>query len=394
MKIAFISNFLNHHQLPFCIEMKKKKNIEFYFIATEPIDKERIKLGYEDMNTKYDFVIRTYDNEKKACELIDNSDVVIIGSAPQKYIERRLKTNKLTFRYSERIFKDGFDIKTWLALVKNFSRREKNVYLLCSSAYTAYDYNRAFCFKNRTYKWGYFPEIIKYNVDKLLKEKQKNKAIQLLWVGRFIGWKHPEKAVFVAKRLKEIGINFNLKMVGTGDKIVEIDKLIKENNLEKDVELIGAVNYKIVRKYMEKANIYLFTSDYNEGWGAVLNEALNSGCVVIASHAIGSVPFVLKNNYNGLIYKDDDLDSLITKVCDIIKEKKKQYEIGYNAYNTVASTWNSKNAANRLIELIQTLSTDKNNSIKEGPCSVALPISNKRMYNYLLRGADDKENSK
>lgn len=46
-----------------------------------------------------------------------------------------------------------------------------------------------------------------------------------------------------------------------------------------------------VRSYMEKADIYLFTSDFNEGWGAVLNESMNSGCAVVASHAIGSVPF-------------------------------------------------------------------------------------------------------
>ena len=37
MKIAFFSNFLNHHQLPFCQEMIKILNDDFIFIATEPI---------------------------------------------------------------------------------------------------------------------------------------------------------------------------------------------------------------------------------------------------------------------------------------------------------------------------------------------------------------------
>jgi hypothetical protein len=32
-----------------------------------------------------------------------------------------------------------------------------------------------------------------------------------------------------------------------------------------------------VRVHMEQSNIYLFTSDFGEGWGAVLNEAMNSG---------------------------------------------------------------------------------------------------------------------
>jgi glycosyltransferase involved in cell wall biosynthesis len=56
-----------------------------------------------------------------------------------------------------------------------------------------------------------------------------------------------------------------------------------------------------VRDHMEAADIFLFTSDFNEGWGAVLNESMNSACAVVASHAIGSVPFLLKDGENGFI---------------------------------------------------------------------------------------------
>ena len=49
---------------------------------------------------------------------------------------------------------------------------------------------------------------------------------------------------------------------------------------------------------MEKSEIFLFTSDKGEGWGAVLNESMNSACAVVASHAIGSVPFLLKDGEN------------------------------------------------------------------------------------------------
>ena len=98
MKIAFISNYLNHHQLPFCIEMCKKTNNEFYFIATQTISKERLSLGYEDMNAKYPFVIETYKNnaeKQKALEYAKKCDIVIIGSAPDEYIEERLKEPSL-----------------------------------------------------------------------------------------------------------------------------------------------------------------------------------------------------------------------------------------------------------------------------------------------------------
>lgn len=392
MRITFISNFLNHHQLPFCLEMIKKNDIDFKFIAVEPIDKERIKLGYEDMNSTYDFVVRSYENEQLAYDLAYNSDVVIIGSAPQKYIIDRLKNKKLTFRYSERIFKEGFDFRTWLSLIKNCSKLEKNVFLLCASAYTSYDFIRSFCFKKRTYKWGYFPEIIKYDIDKLLAKKQKNKRVELLWVGRFLDWKHPEKAVIVAKKMLDNKIDFSLKMVGIGDELPKIKDLISEYKLEKYVELVGSVNYKKVREYMENANIYLFTSDYNEGWGAVLNEAMNSGCAVVASHAIGSVPFVLNNNINGFIYQDNNIDDLCNKVLLLAKNKKLQVKFGKNAYKTVSTIWNAKTATTNLLKLIDSIKNNKECPIDDGPCSIAVPISNKKMYNYLMREKHDKKN--
>ena len=64
MKVVFISNFINHHQLPFSKEMIKLIGDGYRFIATEPIAQERLDLGYEDMNRKYSFVVCTYDGEE------------------------------------------------------------------------------------------------------------------------------------------------------------------------------------------------------------------------------------------------------------------------------------------------------------------------------------------
>ena len=183
MKIAFFSNFLNHHQLPFCLEMQKLIGDNFKFVATEEIPDERLKLGYDDMNKMYDFVIRTYEDEQTAYKLALESDVVIIGSAPKKYIKERIKNKKLTFRYSERVLRQGFNLRTWLSLIKNYTISErKNVYLLCSSAYTTRDFNIAGAFINKAFKWGYFPEVKEYDVKKLF-EMKKNKIVKIIiWI--------------------------------------------------------------------------------------------------------------------------------------------------------------------------------------------------------------------
>ena len=384
MRITFISNYLNHHQLPFCLEMIRR-GVKFKFVATEHVPEERLKLGYDDMNQKYDFVVRAYENEDEAFYLGLNSDIVIIGSADKKYINERLKQGKLTFRYSERIYKKGFNLGTWLAVIKNYTFSEKRVYLLCASAYTAYDYYLSFAYKNRTIKWGYFPEIYHIDIDNLIRQKGKNKNVEILWVGRFLDWKHPEKAVLIAKRLKEDNYDFSLKMIGIGDQYDVIKKMIDDYELNDCVKLVGSVNNKEVRKYMEKANIYLFTSDYGEGWGAVLNEAMNSGCAIVASQAIGSVPFLIRNNYNGFIYDNDSLDNLYGKVKILMNDRKLAGVFGKRAYDTVLKTWNAKNAVNNFLKLIKKIENGEDITEDNGPCSIAAPISNKKMYNYLMR---------
>ena len=101
MNIVFFSNFLNHHQLPLCNEFIKNEDINFTFVATEPIPQSRLNMNYQDMNKKYSFVLCAYESDENvqiALQLVREADVAIIGAAPIFYIEERLKKNKLTFQ--------------------------------------------------------------------------------------------------------------------------------------------------------------------------------------------------------------------------------------------------------------------------------------------------------
>ena len=110
MKITFVSNFMNHHQLPFSLEILSQTDIEYTFVTLEAIPQERLDMGYEDMNHKYPFVLCAYDSEEKmhqAEKLIDDADVAIYGSCPDSLIVRRTSKGKLCFKFSERYFKEG-----------------------------------------------------------------------------------------------------------------------------------------------------------------------------------------------------------------------------------------------------------------------------------------------
>lgn len=377
-KVIFISNFFNHHQKPFCEAMYNLLGDGFKFIETDKMTNERKKLGWgEKIFPSYVISESDYkDNLLKNQELINEVDVVIIGSAPEFLIEKRKRDNKLIFRYSERALKKGLEpLKYIPRLIKwNLKNRSNNIYMLCASAYTSADYEKFFLFKNKCYKWGYFPEVFTYeNIDEIIKNKKKN---SILWAGRFLDWKHPELAIKIVEILKDEGYNFSLNIIGSGEMEEVVKRMVKSKKLEKYVTFFGTMNPTEVRRNMLESEIFLFTSDRNEGWGAVLNESMNSGCAVVASHAIGSVPFLIENEKNGLIYKDGDFEDFYKKVKILLDNKEKRQELSKNAYFTMSEIWNAENAAKRFISLAQSiLDGEKNPDIFEtGVCSKAKEI--------------------
>ena len=46
MKIVFISNYINHHQIPFCEAMAAMPDVDFTFVQSEPMEAERVALGW------------------------------------------------------------------------------------------------------------------------------------------------------------------------------------------------------------------------------------------------------------------------------------------------------------------------------------------------------------
>jgi len=377
MKITFYSNYLNHLQIPFCNEMFKLLGDDYKFVATEPMENERVKLGW-GLSEHYPFELRSYENESiyNFClKLGLDSDAVITGSAPDIFIKERLKQNKLTFRYSERFFKQG----TWRLINPRLMRamlmyhtryRNKNLYMLCASAYTARDASIIGAYPNKAYKWGYFTEVRKYELEDLFANKN-IETIKILWCGRFLKWKHPEKAVIVMKHLKENGYNCTLDFIGDGPIYDEIRTMVSSLGLDDRISFLGSMVPGKVREHMEKTNIFLFTSDRQEGWGAVLNESMNSGCAVVASQAIGSVPFLIRHGENGLIYKDNDINDLCSKVETLVRNADLRTRLGANAMRTMRELWNPKVAAERLLQLCNALLIGESIDFIEGPCSKA-----------------------
>lgn len=372
MKIVFLSNFYNHHQAFLSKKLYELTEGDYRFIAEKKLTKGKKELGYPEL---YDNFVIIYDSDSKAAqEFIDKADAVIVGSAPEEWIENRKKQGKLIFRYSERPLKNGFELWKYPYRFLKWHKqnpRKAQIYMLCASAYTAFDFSKFGLFKNKCFKWGYFPECKRYDdIMGLMNGKIKN---EILWCGRFLDWKHPDDVLDVACRLKSEGKSFHITMVGMGEMKEQLEQLRDAYKLSEYMTFTGSVSTEKVREYMEKASIYLFTSDRKEGWGAVLNEAMNSGCAVVASSAAGSTPYLIKDGENGLIYPYGNKDALYQSVKNLLDDPELTSNLGIHAYETIVGEWNAERAAERFVELVECVHAGKNFShiFESCPCSRA-----------------------
>lgn len=354
--LVIASNFLDHYMMALSNELKKYFK-DFYFVASEKLEDDYKKLGFSDLN-EIDYVFKAYENKSEADKLIQNADIVITGSYRyQSHIRKRAKNNKPILYYSERLFKDNSSIGKLLRYIKYNYRHmyDKNNPLLCVSAYASGDYNSLGLFKDNTYKWGYFPEVKKYDINKLIQNKKKN---SILWVGRLVEWKHPMYAIEVARKLKEMNYDFSMELIGTGELKETIENKVKEYQLEEYITLFNnGMAPEEVRKHMENSEIYLFTSDRAEGWGVVLNEALNSGCATVASYSAGSTPFLIDDNVNGMIYKNDNFNELFEKTKYLLDNNKDKF--AYKAYESISEKWNCDISAQRIYEYSKQIINNK-----------------------------------
>lgn len=368
MKLVFLGAYYNHHQ-KFLAEALAKR-CSFTYISTSKIPAMRKSLGW-GLDQEPDYVIRYDEAPDRAQEKLKEAQVILTGSAPEELVRGCIQRGQLVLRYSERPLKKGLEPLKYLPrLVKWHLQNPKGkpIYMLCASGYTASDYAKFGLFRNRALRWGYFPETKKYDIDALLAQKKK---ASILWVGRFLDWKHPDDALAVAAKLKKEDIAFEMKLIGTGPMEEQLRQMLEEEGLSDRVEMPGAMKPEEVRRHMEQARILLFTSDRQEGWGAVLNEAMNSGCAVVASHAAGSAAMLVRSGENGLFYTSGDGNALYEKTKKLLMDDTLRQKLGKAAYETIAESWNAETAAERLVELSRVLLNGGETPYEEGPCSKA-----------------------
>lgn len=377
MTFTFVSNYINHHQMPLCEALRRELGDDFTFIQTMPMEEERVAMGWGVDVRQLPYVQCLYQDEYACRRTIAESDVVLFGWSQREDIAaERLASGRVTMRVSERLYREG----QWKAVSprglaakyqEHIRYRKKNVCMLCAGAYTASDFHLIGAYPGKLFRWGYFTRLRTYSEEQFNTMKVQDGRLHIVWAGRFIPLKHPEYVVRLAGTLRDKGCPFFIHMLGDGELEPQIRQDVDQAGLAESFRFYGYTEPEQVRDVMEQCHIHLFTSNHLEGWGAVVNEGMNSGCVEVVNEQVGAAPYLIRHGVNGLVYPKDRYGKMEALVLDLFENWETRRRMGRAAYETIRDVWNAEYAAKELLRFAEGLLRGEIVPGKEGPLTAA-----------------------
>lgn len=175
----------------------------------------------------------------------------------------------------------------------------------------------------------YIPNVI----ENLPKKKNKMYNHSLISIGRLSYEKAQKDLIELVYLLKEDYKDIKLTLIGDGEEKENIEKLIKDKKLEKNVILTGFLNKEEIEKYLLESNIFVTTSK-TESFGLVAIEACSYKLPVVAFDSALGIKEILSGD-NGVLIKDRNILKMKEKIEELFENKEYRDKISNNGYENV-----------------------------------------------------------
>ena len=162
---------------------------------------------------------------------------------------------------------------------------------------------------------------------------------KFLFLGRLGKRKGAYDIILAVERLTQVYPDILVYMAGDGE-ITQVKNLINKKNLNKNIEIMGWINFEEKIKLLKKVCTVLLPS-YNEGLPMTILEGMAAGKVIISTN-VGGIPELVENNINGLIINPGDIDALYESMRRIIEDKNFVQMCSINNLNKIEFKFSRK----------------------------------------------------
>ena len=316
------------------------KKVELKYIETIN-DKNKLLKFIKEIKGKIQFLVN-----------IKRFDIVHIHMASRRSTFRKGKYAEIAKKYNKKVILHihGAEYKVFLEEC-NQKKKEKvlNILKLADKIIVLSEEWKEY-FSNLVN-----PEkiIVIYNAILIPQDFNKDLETQkLLFLGRF----GKRKGIFdLLEVFTKLIVKYpNIELYAGGDgEIQKVEQIIKNNNIEKNVHLLGWVQGEEKEKLLKNCSFFVLPS-YNEGMPMSLIEGMAYKNVCISTN-VGGIPKVINNNVNGILIKPGDRKALYNSLDILLKEENLRKKFSSNARRTVEEKFDIEKNIEVLIELYQNL---------------------------------------
>lgn len=340
MTFVFWQNILSIHQAPFLNHLALHNQV--ILIVERPLNKERMSEGWSLPQMEHVTLISApdqgrirhllaqYKNAVHCFSGIDAFPMVYrafrwacqAGIRPLLYIEpyewkgcwgllRRMKYTLHAWRFGQKIMA-----------------------ILTTGEHGRICYTRALFPPEKILDWGYFTDSQEHV--KCVNEEKDDANIRLprlLFVGRLDHNKQILPLMRVLEPLKDHFLCLNI--IGRGPLEKEVRAAAQNCS---SFHYLGVQSNAVVQEYMQQSDLLVLPSLY-DGWGAVVNEALQNGVRVLCSDACGA-SILVDGEMRGSVFPGGNIEAMRQSLCFWLAQGK----LGENERSLI-SQWMKQHAS-------------------------------------------------
>ncbi|MGB3225547.1 MAG: glycosyltransferase [Desulforhopalus sp.] len=151
-------------------------------------------------------------------------------------------------------------------------------------------------------------------------EVEKNVKFTFLNVGMLRKEKCQDRLVRIARRLKDLGYDFQIQIIGNGPLKGYLSELIATSGVAEHVFLLGMKENPY--PYMKRCNCFVLCSEF-EGYGIVVKEALFLKKLVLATDVAGPKEILGGGKYGLIVENNEDaLFEMMRHLLDLHNENR------------------------------------------------------------------------
>ena len=187
--------------------------------------------------------------------------------------------------------------------------------------------------------------------------------IKILFVGRLVEKKGPSYAIESINRVLKDYQNIELRMIGDGPLINEVNDLVKELNLNEKIVLLGAQPHSRVLKEMEEADIFFLPSltaenGDREGIPVSIMEAQATGLPIVSTIHTG-IPELVLDGKTGFLVAEKDTTAMAERLKELAMNPELRINMGESGRSQVESIYDREKEIDQLDKLFRNVCKDK-----------------------------------